>query len=1231
MNPVDQSQLNALLATYGHVPFGMSGYGPAFGELPGTAYMPPGGQYGGGTFFGPQIPNPHHLNFGPGLFGSAAGYGMEQIAGGMGMQYTPRGVNYMDIMQGRSFERGLTQAGDFGRGLDEQKLAKAIEMGFRAAGQSSPQATAHANALAATVSPSMSAMGFMQHMPGGSAETFAQQMFMASQNMRDFTRSEYSLGAPTADSLSMISRLSDFFMPVPGVVDPIQTRGMKLGDIGRMAGTLTSYGLIDTNVSTDDMRAAAKELEYNFDDLTGGEKGRLKDLTRANNVGKQLQSYAELFGTLRELTGDPEAPIPQLVTAMQQLTGGKFQQMQPGQMQQMLIKVKETARASNIAMDTMMETLIAASQQNMAMGGSGLGGAQMALTSRAAAVAMQTVTPGAFSGRMSPEKLGNLENALAQRGRVSINTQINAQAAMLTDELLSGGGLTEAQKTELAGIREQAMAGGFTLPGQNELIQRFASLGVDPNRARLALQSDVGVQRWLDRNPDFDQAIRAGQQRDIQKDVVGYVRGRYANAMGKGSNDRLIQQLDRTAAASNMSNDQLLNVLGEAFFHAPTGSVDEISEYLKQQNVNASGLNLQEFYGDVERSGGMQRRYRGLGISSREELGQQYSVQAQEAKQAHEKRIRAATAGQMLLSDIGAANRGGALDRIVGAVAEGATSLKEVSMAAFGFEPTEDIQKALGENWVKEMSSLHAELSEIKDDPSKAGRVEEIHKRMSELTDAASEFAPGGAFAGVDRTKGTKKMLDIMGEDVRAAAKTMQDTTASESERLQATQIVADALGEMEDSGAYDEVLGELAGSRKEAFDFQTNMLSMEGSTLQSQLAQLKDENLSKEDRERITSHVLGDISRNVGAGMSSLYGGTRRLHQNLKRRTKGERTSLQDKVQLLQEFSETSKRFVDATGDERQMLAGQLEEISYDAFASGMFTVDPDTGEAVPNDSFIRTVMLVNKDTHGKSDEAVALAEKFRGGLHGMFDAQQFLRIVGETGTMDDDTLNDLQKQLKDTGTLDFSDFSVPGAGKRLSVLKRMDMAAKGQNVRGKAATEEVRTWRQLGRIKEALSKRSPTGELAGEQAKMVGRYISALGKNKQLFGSDGLLTDSARDLIYAQYTNPNTGDMDIEAASNLVTALEDMGSMVGMDEEQRRKYLKEHFGKSGAKDGKDDTAAEGEESGGTSFQLVDGDTGEPIKTIEIRRVDDGTLNGRAAAGTQSRKQGPDYDVQRR
>ena len=102
--------------------------------------------------------------------------------------------------------------------------------------------------------------------------------------------------------------------------------------------------------------------------------------------GKIIKSFGKVLPfqltdaqkrVLREITGDPDAPIPQLVKSMQQLTGGKFQQMQPGQMQGMLLKIRETARASNIAMDVMMETLVTASQQHQAMGGSGLGGAQM--------------------------------------------------------------------------------------------------------------------------------------------------------------------------------------------------------------------------------------------------------------------------------------------------------------------------------------------------------------------------------------------------------------------------------------------------------------------------------------------------------------------------------------------------------------------------------------------------------------------------------------------------------------------------------------------------------------------------------------------------------------------------------------------------------------------------------------------------------------------------------------
>ncbi len=686
-------------------------------------------------------------------------------------------------------------------------------------------------------------------------------------------------------------------------------------------------------------------------------------------------------------------------------------------------------------------------------------------------------------------------------------------------------------------------------------------------------------------------------------------------------------QLDAAAEASGITGEQLLERLGRAYFHTSRGTIDEMEAWLQSQNVDTSEINLEEFYGNLERSRGIQRRFQGLGVRNRQELAQMFGEPAREAQRAHETRIRAATAGQALLSDINAEMRGGALDRMVGAISEGATSLTDVTMAAFGFAPTDEIQAAVGEKWVKEMSELHKELSNIQDDPTKQGRVSEIKQRMRELTTAASEFAPGGALAGIDRTKGTKMILDTLDRDVQEAARTMADDTADRASRLQSAQVVSDALQKLETTGAYDAVLSQLSGREREDFQFMVDILSTEQYSVQSQLDRARDTSLSGEDRRLAEEKVLGDVSQSLGYGVDALRGRGGEIHRRIKRRARGARRTLRNKAQLVNEMIEARRKFMSATGEERAELAAQLGEIGYDIYESGLVSIDEDTGELVPDEQFIRHMVLLSRDVYGKGEEAARRGDQLRDSLVAAFGDSQYAADSATYGDLSADSLDLMQKRMRETGTLDPLDLDALDVKKRLSLFQRMELEA-GGIVRGQDAKPEVKAWQQLTRLRRVLSARSPTGDLSGLQIRAIGRLVSSLAESQVLFDERGLLREDAVDLIKARWTDPRTGEFtDPDAMISTMMALEEVGALKG-DDKDILKFVKESFEvektmeEADKKSSTPGTRTEDEDIAG-SFRLVDGDTGETLKIVEVRRLPYEEGKGRDAARIQSRRRG--------
>lgn len=165
-----------------------------------------------------------------------------------------------------------------------------------------------------------------------------------------------------------------------------QLTNLSLGETGRLFQHLQRQGLIRgtglQDLPIDDVRAKASELGIDFSKglrglssrdtarLAEGLDTRLRDVD-AGRVTDTLKKYQGAIAAVREIFGDagrPNAPMAELVSALNNLTSGGIGQIDPSRMDQMVRTTYNLAKRSGMGLENVglfQETL---AQQARAMG-----------------------------------------------------------------------------------------------------------------------------------------------------------------------------------------------------------------------------------------------------------------------------------------------------------------------------------------------------------------------------------------------------------------------------------------------------------------------------------------------------------------------------------------------------------------------------------------------------------------------------------------------------------------------------------------------------------------------------------------------------------------------------------------------------------------------------------------------------------------------------------------------
>lgn len=1183
MNFVDQMHVDSLLTALGHTPYGTPGYGFAFGSLPQFTAFPPGSSlFSSGTFFGPQVYSPHHLAFGSSVLGQGAGLALESIAARYGQFYAPRGVGLMDVMHGRAMERDIMSVSAIGRSFDEQSLAAAVERGFRLAlgGTTTPESMAHAQATASAFMPLASSVGLSRALPGGSAEDFSKYMFLASQLMRKDAQS-FGLGLPVQDAETMTRQLLTFFAPVPGQVDLLQTRGVPLQDIGQMAATLTSYGLLKSDIGQENVDQVARQLGLNVQQLTSGEMRRLRDVTRASNIGEQLKAYADVIGTMREIMGDVNAPIPSILEHLQRITGGSMQTMTPERIRSMLNELRETARASSVTMDTMM--LLAQSGADLArqMGSSGKLGAQFAMSGALSTVAGQTLVTGPFTGRMDPSRMQNLQFMASMRGALSPDVALNVNLlSMLEEGMAMHPSGTEALVQRLM---DQARAGSFGIDTMTSsgLLEDLAQLGIDPNQARMRLRSTHNVQRELERRPELRNIISRRQIGEVERTIGGFLSSMFgrgaSQAMETGQGDRVSMQLANAARDSNMDVDTVLQHIANAYTNTATGSISEMETYLRDRGVNTSRMNLVEVVNQADASTAMRKVFIGTGVRNREELAQLYSRPRAAAAEASQRRVAEGVAGQNLLADINAQFRGGALSRMIGAINAGETTVGGAALRAFGFVPGGEFLKSMDDAFVRQVSAMTTRLNETTD-PAQRQEIQQQLRDLVNSRQSLTALAEGGALAGIANTRGTSAVMDALG-DANMGRVIRGVVGGPDEQRLAALRHLVGRAGRI-DRGTLENIAEQLSAGERERFMPFVNLLPVEARSFQERLREY--DAATPEEKRRMLPGILGGAE-----DFASMVGELRAQAPLLNRRfalTQEGKRSLADNVSLMNEYRRTYEELLrDPSGSGAAAAMAALHTMGAELDRAWFKDGVDEQGKPirVVNEEMIMQAVSLSRTEGETSESMTTRADSLRKALSLVFGHGQVIGDARFITQLDPEQAIDAVKMLRKYGK--FEGDILPVKPPRLfTPLERMNMEG--------GLSAEGAMFRRLRDVRDILSVSMRTPEATEVVAKALGRFLSTTGKS--LF-KGGALSPDAESLIWGLYTD-QSGQTDYASAVSMQATLMQAGKFAGLPEEDRTSRIKGLLEENAARR----KAEHAETAGGTGTAAV-GESAIKIKFV--------------------------------
>jgi hypothetical protein len=717
----------------------MAGYSQPYGNIPQQLHQQ--AMQSNFPIMQPYMPAPQHFNpmagFGPqfnqgmmGMIGPMIGQLAESFMSARGYSYAPPQADPYAIMFARQQERQLERLGQMGLNYD-------INRGARYGQDIFGMDPATAYGFSSTLMPIIPQLA--RGMPGGSARDFAQAMYGATQVMRDYTTpGSFNIGLSGYEGRQLTENMLQYFIP-NGRIDPSRTGGLQLGQLGGLATALSSEGLLRSGVSDSQFNAELKRVGLDPGGMSTTQLASARGIVRSDQMGKQISEYADVVSMMGDLMGKRDAPIPELLRNLKELTGGEMSQMSATEMSGLLLKVRETGRIAGIASQALVEMGKQAAAINQSMGISGAAGVEGMTQSLLATVAAQTSISGPFEGRMSGQQMMETRERLRNRATTSQANVVSVNAAQYLDMVRDQ--VPAAQQAQFDSLYSQAMAGQLNQSNLGQVVGFAQSAGLDTTGLRTNLQSWRRASQFQDEYQGITERVANVEQGKELRGVLNRTIGRLGKTSGltgqqisdvtsaiwesgDGTSGSIRAQLDRIAKDRGYSEDQISSMMQ---FGQRAMYDDRVLRDIERMNL---GPDVHGVSGAIQLFGGVQQR-------AYERL-----------RTVEQRRI----AGAKLLGESGVRTTDSFFQRLVGELGQGGTA-KDAAIRAAGFFKDDEMYAPF-RGQMEKMKSAYDKMQSAATPEDKATATAEFRAASEALRDAA-----GGDFQAIAHMEGALDFL----------------------------------------------------------------------------------------------------------------------------------------------------------------------------------------------------------------------------------------------------------------------------------------------------------------------------------------------------------------------------------------------------------------------------------------------------------------------------------------
>lgn len=777
-----------------------SAFGPQGGYLAQLSEQP--GSIATGLPFRPMMP----FNAVPGMSNPAIAMFMQPLltrfTQGLGM--TPLGVhdqNTYDVIRNQRFFQQQQQAIAYGAQMDKANWMDTMRglarmTGTPWGGEQMRAAGGMANILA-TMAPTLQMMApdLLDDLSGarGSMSIMSNRITLANRYRIDPVSGR--LGYDTESNKALMQNL--FETTFRNAEDVAGLRGMTAGQFGSLYETAALRGMLPGALSPRDslaqlaarggtgraaIEAAAKDvgvtLPSDLRQMGSGDIDKLmtNSTLQANvrtfdaaRTKKSLEGYIAAVNAVKDIFGEmgvTNAPMGQLINALERLTNGASMQVSAGRLDNMVRTTQQLANASGIGIDNMIRLQEHGAMRANALGVESIFGVHAAQNAAAMMIAYRNsgMAGHAAWDRMNIDQVTQADINLTTSAAASQSMQRFGVAVRLGEANagFKAGTMAHAYYEALKNA-QQTGATTFWHDGkehslnmrQGEFVAMLSKAGVDPTMVGTMLQ-----QRELNRGAaEQIGGAQLARQQQASTDVVPILSrtvGAFLRSRTTGKNGRLSSDEARRIFADDAATDifkQIQAMSAEDFTDdaARTAGIAKIIRgTIAQANPAAAGRYSDEelqtmataMYGSIDRTGRAQFRLGAQNIHqlfNPELLAQRQLIGAQQ-------KFEADTA-----SALAPLNRGSVIRRAVTALqsldGKSEDEAKKVLAAAFGGVPEADIREKLMplmnqvDKTKDELAKLQTDYTEAKTPKDREAVAAKIKAAQNTLAGFATKAA----------------------------------------------------------------------------------------------------------------------------------------------------------------------------------------------------------------------------------------------------------------------------------------------------------------------------------------------------------------------------------------------------------------------------------------------------------------------------------------------------------